>query len=175
VATLAILAALMLSVISEISGIARADQTITGTRVTGGGQFTELFYGFGLTTVTVHAVRHKDGTVTGQVEQQMPDIGVSLHGEVNCLHVVGNRAYVSGVITKIQKSPDSGYGSLFSNLEGTSFILAVEDNGEGRNAYPDQVSQIGIRFSPFDCADPSAQAEASSSMWLDRGNFQVVP
>lgn len=167
-AALALLAVLSMTL---ISGIAHAD--VTGTRVTGGGQY--LFSDrLGAGTVAVHAIRHNDGTVTGQVEQHYPDIGVSLHGEVNCLFVVGNRAYVSGVITDVQQGLDNPYYS-----KGTYFILAIEDNGEGRNplyGYRDRVSLVVPSSNPLDCADPVAQGYADEFMnELTRGNFQVVP
>jgi len=168
-AALALLATLSMSVISGISGIARADETLTGKRVTGGGQYTSDFFGVG--TVAVHAVRHQDGTVTGQVEAHYPERGLRVHGEVDCLFVVGNRAYVSGVITNVEGDPDGLYYS-----EGTYFILAIQDDGEGHNSNPDLVSVLIPSVNPLDCTDPAAQnfADAFRSS-LTHGNFQVVP
>jgi len=164
-AALAILATLGMSV---ISGIAHADET--GRRVTGGGQYTSSRVG--PTTVAVHAIRHQDGTVTGQIEQHILDFGLSVHGEVNCLFVVGNVAYVSGVITNVQEASETGLGSFFQ--EGTFFLLAIEDNGEGLNSFgSDRVSLLFPSATPFDCENPPALASFMND--LTQGNFQVVP
>jgi hypothetical protein len=80
---------------------------------------------------SLSAVQHADGTVTGQWEdtvfgRSVP--AVAIHVEIDCLAVVGNDAWVSGVIT----SPDS--------LAGLTAITRIRDNGTSANDPADQIS-----------------------------------
>jgi hypothetical protein len=80
---------------------------------------------------SLSAVQHADGTVTGQWQDTFFGRGVpalAIHVEIDCLVVVGNEAWVSGVITH----PDS--------LAGLGAITRVSDNGTSANDPPDQVS-----------------------------------
>jgi len=173
-AALAILAALSMSVISGISTIARADETLTGRRVTGGGQYTDVFLSPGtVAVVAVHAIRHQDGTVTGQVDQHYPEFGVSVHGEVKCLFVAGNRAYLSGIITDVQQTSNNPIASFYP--VGTYFVLAIEDSGEGHNSSPDRVSVLYPLDTLVDCAGPEALYAEDFYTLLTKGNLQVVP
>jgi len=80
---------------------------------------------------SLSAVQYADGTVTGQWEdtvfgRSVP--AVALHVEIDCLVVVGNDAWLSGVITR----PDS--------LAGLTAITRVRDNGTSANDPADQIS-----------------------------------
>ena len=76
-----------------------------------------------------------DGSVKGQLQDTYAG-GQSIHGEVTCLVVLGNDAYVSGVITH-SNTPDQG------DLTGEFFFLRVMDNGKNnKHSDPDQASPV---------------------------------
>ena len=71
-----------------------------------------------------------DGSVSGQWQDTFAG-GVPIHVTIDCLHVVGNEAWVSGVVT----GPVGG---------GTPVIMRVADNGTSKNDAPDQLSFLNI-------------------------------
>jgi hypothetical protein len=80
---------------------------------------------------SLSAVQHADGTVTGQWQDTVfgrSAPAVAIHIAVDCLVVVGNDAWVSGMITR----PDS--------LAGLRAITRVRDNGTSANDPADQIS-----------------------------------
>jgi hypothetical protein len=88
-------------------------------------------------------IEHDDGTVTGQWQDTVFGRGtpaVGLHVEVDCLEVLGNEAWVSGVITRP------------AVLAGLPAITRVPDNGTSVNDPPDQVSFTFIGIGPT-CTD----------------------
>ena len=62
--------------------------------------------------------------------------------DITCMMVSGNRAYMSGVVTKWPSAPEN---------EGLPCYFAVEDNGEGANATPDQMTLL--YFADVPCVD----------------------
>jgi hypothetical protein len=91
---------------------------------------------------SLSAVQRADGTATGQWEdtvfgRSVP--AVALHVDIDCLVVVGNDAWVSGVITR----PDA--------LAGLPAVTRVRDNGTSANDPADQVSFTFINIG-VDCA-----------------------
>ena len=117
----------------------------------------------GLRTFSFHARTREDGTTTGSFEVHNRATDSRAHGEIDCLRIVGNIAYMSGVNTK----------STDPRLPGRPFFFSVQDNGEGRNAPPDRIS-FHLTFLPpgpsFACntafANPDHPVE---------GNIQVKP
>lgn len=77
------------------------------------------------------AIQTSDGRVKGQltdVTKGDDETGaVPIHGEIDCLRVDGNTAYMSGTITT-------------GSLAGGRFLTAVRDNGTSANDPPDQIS-----------------------------------
>lgn len=86
------------------------------------------------------AIQHADGSVTGQWTDQFGHGNGGIHVAVDCLEVVGNRAWISGVITQ---APDE---SLIGQRGGTT----VEDNGTSANDPPDRTSFTYVAL-PRDC------------------------
>ena len=78
---------------------------------------------------SILATQRSDGTVTGQYTDQWKDGRGSIHVTVDCLHVVGNRAWVGGVVT----------GGTSGDL-GQFILTMVEDNGTGAGDPPDQIA-----------------------------------
>jgi hypothetical protein len=80
---------------------------------------------------SLSAIELDDGTVSGQWQDTVFGRGtaaVGLHVEVDCLVVVGNEAWVSGVITRP------------ASLAGLPAITRVRDNGTSATDPADQIS-----------------------------------
>jgi hypothetical protein len=101
------------------------------------------------------AFKYADGTASGQLNDRWAD-GVlpgttALHADINCVHVVGNIAWVSGVITQgTYIDPD-----VTIDLTGWYVRTRVQDNG--RNNDPDDPDRIAISqvrsSAPFVCSN----------------------
>jgi hypothetical protein len=84
---------------------------------------------------SLSAIESADGAVTGQWQDTFFGRGnpaLALHVDVDCLVVVGNEAWVSGVITQP------------AFLAGLPAITRVRDNGTSADDPPDQVSFTSI-------------------------------
>jgi len=88
------------------------------------------------------AIEYGDGSVSGQWTDQFGQQEGGFHAEINCLHVVGNQAWVSGVIT-------SGSVPGF-DFTGLPVAARVSDNGTSANDPPDQIS-FSFIGNPFPC------------------------
>ena len=145
----------------ELAAVGRGGRVVSGA-----GQYTGFF---GTTKVAAHAVRHADGTVTGQYEQRNLASGFMMHGSLDCASGSGNRVYLSGTITNVQKP-----GTL-DIPEGAGFMVVIEDHGEGASAPPDRVSPFIYGVPSQSCTDPGIQAFlAARTDPLESGNFQVA-
>ncbi len=104
-----------------------------------------LTVGDGLTrTFSFTAVRHADGTVTGQGQVNNPSFPIRIHFGIDCLKFDGdNRVIASGPITQ-SSDPDT-------IDEGRIAVFAVEDNGAGVNAPPDRITTIPDYEPPKSC------------------------
>jgi hypothetical protein len=82
------------------------------------------------------AIQYADGSVTGQWVDRTSHVngGGGVHVAVNCLNVIDNRAYVSGVITQ---------GN--SDQIGQLALTKVVDNGRSTKDPPDEIS-VTINF-----------------------------
>lgn len=82
------------------------------------------------------AIQYADGRVTGQWVDRVSQVngGGGVHVAVNCLNVIGNRAYISGVITQ---------GN--SDQIGQLALTKVVDNGRSTKDPPDEIS-VTINF-----------------------------
>jgi hypothetical protein len=118
-----------------------------------------------LRTFSFHAMTRKDGTVTGNTTLHNRDQDVFVKLDIDCLRVVGNTAYVSGVITQ-HSNPD------FLGFKGR---FRVVDNGEGANNPPDLMSLVANSppTSTSDCNSPSNAFPALND--IEGGNVQVKP
>ena len=94
---------------------------------------------------TFDAITHADGSVSGNAEINVLALNVAWHTRIECLTVVGNRAFLGGTVTT---SSDTTRVRV-----GTKSYFWVEDNGEGDGAPPDRVSVAGINETPEGLAD----------------------
>ncbi len=163
------LAALVGLALTSISAVAGGN----GPSFHGGG-----FYAGGSVHFGVHAVTHRDGTVTGQIEAHNSLNGLVLHGEITCLEVNGNTAILIGRVT-------DGFYPPVGDITGWSIAAGVRDNGEGANAAPDLLSRFFLippgdpRINPSTCFIlPAFEAAILSDLDLanrplEGGNFQI--
>lgn len=94
---------------------------------TGSGHFDILGE---LRTFAFTARRDATGVTTGQAQINNRNQDIFSHIVIDCLHVDGNEATMSGYVAS----------SSDPNVVGLPGIWRVIDNGEGSNAAPDQVS-----------------------------------
>ena len=121
--------------------------------------------------ITFNARSNVDGALRGRVHWTFPDGRLASQGDVYCLDVRGNRAYMAYRATA---GEFGGYGEL-----GNSVVLGFEDNGEGAGSPLDRQSFIyfGIDVD-LDCSDFGDFVESGAPgsgfpvEWV-RGNVQV--
>ena len=130
---------------------------------TGSGQFQ---VSGDLRTFTFNANTNSSGVTTGQTQGNNRNAGVMWHGTLTFLHVVGNVATMSGVVTDITP----GLGDPF--LVGNFIQFQVIDMGEGQNAPPDLISLT--LFFPAGSSDPGCTVpQITATIPIEDGNVQV--
>ena len=135
-----------------VSGVAQAAPPVH--MATGGGTVEA---GGGLNTIAFTAQVDDAGAVKGQAQFQLRNQDLRLHVDVDCLSVLGNEAWIGGVVTQ---SNDPA-------RIGTRVLWRVQDNGEGGGA-TDQTS-LPVPGAPGDCLLQSALPLVP---WTN-GNVQV--
>ena len=116
----------------------------------------------GRSTYAFHAMTTKDGGVRGTVELHFSSAPVTVHGNVTCLSVDGNQAWLGAVITR----SDAGEGNFDV---GGEIVWRAVDNGQGSNADPDLVSSFSGRFTADFC---ETQFDSNVRDWSN-GNVQI--
>lgn len=98
--------------------------------------------GLALRNFAFSAVKHADGSVTGQ--WQIVAGGSILHGPIDCLTIAadGGSARISGLVTNV---------TFTSFLPGTAFAMELVDGGSGASGEPDVTTQLRA----FRNADPA--------------------
>ena len=110
-------------------------------RVSAGGPDACMFFGFehpgcdGNYSLVAH--KYADGSVSGQYTDRFAR-GDGFHAVIDCLSVVGNDAWVSGVITH-GSFTDPDTGEVF-DLAGLPVATRLRDNGTSANEPPDQIT-----------------------------------
>jgi hypothetical protein len=129
---------------------------------TGAGHFT---VGGELRTFSFTALKYADGTVQGEYELLSRLTGTRIHGDVTCLSVVGNQAWIGGV---------QEHSNNPAILPGGENGFRVADNGEGANDPPDQMSLMFVNGAPgFAQAYCNARPPAPPLNPIEAGNIQV--
>ena len=128
----------------------------SGNTVTGGGQLVNPLGKEVWKTFNAHI--DKDGNVNGQFQNQGGNSG-TWHADVTDLTVVDNTAIIEYHVTFAPDNP---------SILGQTQCVIVIDNGEGKNAVPDQISQSYLA-DESGCDDPPSRP----MMDLIDGNIQV--
>jgi hypothetical protein len=114
-----------------------------------------------LQTYSFHARMDADGTVTGSLQADSRGQNARIFVDLNCLRFIGNdQALVSGFVTQ---SNNPAYSI------GSAAIFRILDNGEGKQAPPDLVSDIIVVAPVFNCTQNWNLPLVASS----GGNIQV--
>ena len=123
----------------------------------GYGEF-HVEFGTALRTFSFFARNNADGTTSGQYQVDNQSVSGSKEaGTVTCLEVVGNEAWIGGVITH----------STIPGREGTPRVFRVVDRGDG--SPPDQASLLVVGDATLTChTRPPLPLED-----LERGNIKV--
>jgi hypothetical protein len=100
--------------------------------VTGSGHIDA---GDGVRNFTFHAVLRPDGSVSGSYQILRTDLGTEFSVDVTCLSIVGNQAWIGGIIASTN-DPVVRVGTV-------SYFYAI-DNGEGSDVPADIVSLARI-------------------------------
>jgi hypothetical protein len=128
---------------------------------TGAGHFT---VGGELRTFSFTALKYADGSVQGEYELFSRLTGARIHGDVTCLTVVGNRAWIGG-------RQEHGTEQFTPGLENG---FRVVDNGEGANDPPDQMSLMFVNAPPgFAQNYCNFMPPAPALNPIEAGNIQV--
>jgi hypothetical protein len=116
-------------------------------------------------TFSINGKVMPNGSVDGTWQLRVhrgPNGGAKLHGRVTCMVIEGNRAWLAGIVER-----------AVGDHAGKAYGFKVVDNGEGRNAAPDQFASR--RFPPSAeeyCAEqPDDLAHPVHD--LEAGNIQV--
>lgn len=128
---------------------------------TGSGHFIDVrFPEEELRTFSFNAKEFADGSANGQWQLNNRNFPIRLHGEVECVSVLGNEAWFAGATTNSDDPDQVGI------IRG----FYVVDNGEGGNAAPDQISfAFGLSSADFWC-DLQPRVALND---VEKGNVQV--
>lgn len=128
---------------------------------TGSGHYTA---GDQIRTFAFSAIRRADGSVTGEYQINVHASDLFFHVTVTCMSVVGNTAWVAGVIDKASGPPV---------IEGTVSYFYAEDGGEGSDAV-DIVSVARINDRPEAAQEFCTQRpKLLPPRVVEHGNVQV--
>jgi hypothetical protein len=121
--------------------------------VTAGGPDACVFFGFEHPgcdgNFSLVANEYADGSVSGQYTDRFAR-GDGFHAVIDCVSVVGNEAWVSGVITQgTFTDPDTGEEF---DLTGLPVATRVRDNGTSGNEPADEIS-FSFIGDPTPCTD----------------------
>lgn len=137
--------------------------------VTGGGKVdvTSRFPGFPESTISFIASVDGNGVAKGQLQATFSiPFEEKVHMELSCLAVVGNEAWIGGVVTE---SHPTGFW-----LDRV-FIVRFQDNGQGKNSPPDRMSHFraDAGLGPARCLNTPTSAEFDLHFPYVKGNVQV--
>ena len=142
-----------------------ANQSATGSgHITAGGEQR---------TFSFSAVRHRDGTVSGQFQLKNRATDVVIHGEVRCMAIFprpgGGAAFMAGVVTRVE-------GDATGFFEGRDVIFNAFDNGEGQNAvFPDFISLVQASNPQTAARQCAFGLRVGTPVPVEDGNVQVRP
>lgn len=114
---------------------------------------------------TFSAVTLPDGSVSGEAQINAMSVDAWWHTRIECLAIVGNRAFLGGTITAASDA----------RIQlGSKSYFWVEDHGEGGGAPPDRVSIAGVNETPQGLADFCGLVQnLLPGLDVLRGNVQI--
>jgi hypothetical protein len=117
-------------------------------------------------TFVFNAVEQPDGSVTGHLVYQFRAFDFGIIMDIDCLAISGsgNQARLSGVVTHLIGEVPPEFSFIFVGAEAE---FAVTDNGQGKNAPADLVSDV-LFGSGVSCEDGGGEPYLPIS-----GNIQV--
>ena len=127
----------------ELPAIAEI-QNISPTAVAEGGPQSatghgNLTVGGELRTFSFNAIRHQDGTVTGEWQLKSRATDVVMHGQVTCLLAIARptqgAAFMGGIVTRVD-------GDAPGVEPGTPVVFSAFDNGEGSDNFADAMTLV---------------------------------
>ena len=125
----------------------------------GAGQITS---GGELRTFSFTAQKDSSNNSSGQAELHSRASNLRLHMDIDCLHVVGSTATMSGKVTQ-----DNMNGAFV----GDPIWFRVVDNGSGANSPPDLISRVAIFVGPgVPCTDGTV---IPANIPIEAGNITV--
>jgi hypothetical protein len=148
---------------TELVGGKLALQSSEGVQqsATGSGHYTA---GDEIRTFAFSATKRADGSVSGQYQINVHASDLFFHVAVTCMDVVGNTAWVAGIITKASGPPV---------VEGTVSYFYATDGGEGPDAV-DIVSVARINDRPEAAEEFCTQhPRVLPPRVVEQGNVQV--
>ena len=99
------------------------------------------------------AFRYADGTAAGKlIDRYAGGGGLGLKADIDCVHVVGNTAWLSGIVTQGQV-PDANGNPI--SIVGWYARTRVQDNGVNNDPdNPDRIAFTQVRnTAPFPCSN----------------------
>jgi len=134
--------------------------------VTGGGSIVrEDIAGSPRETYGIQARVDAAGNVSGSAEVHFPSDVVKMHIAVQCLVVERNIAWMSGTVTR-SDDPATPVGRVF--------LWQVQDNGAGRGAPPDRISNFVHRAQDEYATDVCRWKPAMTTFPWDDGNVSIL-
>lgn len=149
--------------------LANLGQNPVTRSATGSGQYHTLS---GLwRTFSFNGTSKADGTARGRFHFRIHDAqgeGSRIWGDITCLTIEGNQAWLAGYVTKAGNP----------NHVGRAHGFRVVDNGQGQNATPDQITVTWPGTSDPTFVQPDEYCENKPSQTLhtvESGNVQIHP
>ena len=123
---------------------------------------------------TLQAIERADGTVTGKYVDRAPG-EEGFRAVVDCLVVVGNRAWISGTITRGNYTYiDDDGNEVVVDITGLPVVTSVQDNGSSADDPPDQISYSWLEQPVFGFAFPGPCTDMDDLDLLDAPEGQVL-
>jgi hypothetical protein len=132
-------------------------------QVTLGGKLDLSVFNLTDETYAMPAMKAGDGSVSGRFRARLSDPVLDMQGDVTCLQVQHNMAWVGVLITK--SSATSG-----AFAAGSSFWFRVQDNGEGIDAPIDRISSLNLGGGAARCDEKRTGLQLA---WTLHGNVQI--
>lgn len=156
--------ALSILVAMLAAGGAGAQSAVADSALPSASGFGQVHLGLPFRNFAFSATKSADGTASGNAQLENRTNGFRGHIAIDCLNVLGNTAVMTGVVTS-STSPNIPVGS--------DAFFAVQDNGEGPNAQPDEITSAYF-FLGIPCTYVTDPAQLALFFYtIETGEIQV--